>query len=306
MFPVGGTWGRKRSGHPENPGRPIGYACGSGGGAEEASGQGGGLTAIHVPHGEGERSSRKAGTGTAGAKGRARERARPPRGDDGSPEGSKAPTRVLIVDDHRLFAEAVIPALKSIGMEVDEPAADAAQALDAIKRQRPDLALVDLGLPDMYGIELGKIILDEWDGIVVVALTELNDPRAVREAIQAGFHGYITKDTPLPLFLRSVQMALAGEVVMPHRLAALAAGARSPQEKHADLIREKLTPREYQVLALLVEGASTKTIARRLSLSTNTVRTHAQNILEKLQVSSRLEAVAFAVRHGLVTGQEGS
>jgi DNA-binding NarL/FixJ family response regulator len=88
---------------------------------------------------------------------------------------------------------------------------------------------------------------------------------------------------------------------VPHRLAAEAAGARSPEEKHADLIREKLTPRENQILALLVEGASTKTMAQRLSLSKNTVRTHAQNILEKLQVSSRLEAVAFAVRYGLVS-----
>jgi DNA-binding NarL/FixJ family response regulator len=186
-------------------------------------------------------------------------------------------------------------------MVVAEPAGDAAQALDAIRQERPDLVLVDLGLPDMYGIDLGKIILDEWPDVIVVALTQLSDPRAVREALQAGFHGYLTKETPLPLFLRSVQMAMAGEVVVPHRLAAEAAGARSPEEKHADLVREKLTPRENQILALLVEGASTKTMAQRLSLSKNTVRTHAQNILEKLQVSSRLEAVAFAVRHGLVS-----
>jgi DNA-binding NarL/FixJ family response regulator len=258
-----------------------------------------------VPRGGGnEGSSRKARTrkGTAGAKGRPRERARAPRGDARSKRaGSRVPTHVLIVDDHRLFAEAVRPALTSIGMVVAEPAGDAAQALDAIRQERPDLVLVDLGLPDMYGIDLGKIILDEWPDVIVVALTQLSDPRAVREALQAGFHGYLTKETPLPLFLRSVQMAMAGEVVVPHRLAAEAAGARSPEEKHADLVREKLTPRENQILALLVEGASTKTMAQRLSLSKNTVRTHAQNILEKLQVSSRLEAVAFAVRHGLVS-----
>lgn len=100
-------------------------------------------------------------------------------------------------------------------------------------------------------------------------------------------------------FVDSIKAAMSGQLVVPHRLAARAAGARSSEERDASLLAEQLTKRERDVLRMLVEGARSEAIAKRMSISPNTVRTHVQNILTKLQVHSRLEAAAFAVRHGL-------
>jgi two-component system nitrate/nitrite response regulator NarL len=215
--------------------------------------------------------------------------------------------RVLIVDDHKLFAEAIRSALSSDGlrMEVLPVATSAKEALATAKADKPDLVLVDLGLPDESGVVLGRKILEECKGATVLAVTALSDPRLLREVMKAGFHGFITKDTPMARFVDLIKAAMSGHLVVPHRLAARAAGARSTEERDAGLLAEQLTKRERAVLEMLVEGARSEDIARRLSISPNTVRTHIQNILTKLQVHSRLEAAAFAVKHGLVsTGRE--
>jgi two-component system, NarL family, nitrate/nitrite response regulator NarL len=240
----------------------------------------------------------------AGPEARPAKRRRPRAGSGASqPRGRRRASirpRVLIVEDHKLFADALRPVLTKMGMEVMDTAPDAARALAVIGSERPDVVLVDLGLPDIGGIDVGKEILRQRPETKVLALTALNDPRAVREALQAGFHGYLTKDTPLLRFVNAIEASLEGQVVIPHTLASAAAGRRAPEEQYADMVRQHLTPREYEVLALLVEGANTKTMAVRLGLSPNTIRTHVQNILEKLQVGSRLEAAAFAVRHQLI------
>jgi DNA-binding NarL/FixJ family response regulator len=210
--------------------------------------------------------------------------------------------RVLIVDDHKLFAEAIRSALSSDGhrMEVLPVATSAKEGLAAAKAEQPDLVLVDLGLPDENGVELGRKILRDCKGATVLAVTALSEPRLLRETMKAGFHGFITKDTPMARFVESIKAAMSGHVVVPHRLAARAAGAKTTEERDAGLLSEQLTNRERAVLEMLVEGTRSEDIARRLSISPNTVRTHIQNILTKLQVHSRLEAAAFAVKHGLV------
>jgi len=215
--------------------------------------------------------------------------------------------RVLIIDDHKLFAEAIRSALGSDGlrMEMLPVATSAKEGLAAVKSGKPDLVLVDVGLPDESGVELGRKILDAFPGSTVLAVTALSDPELLREVIKAGFHGFITKDTPMARFVDSIQAAMSGQIVVPQRLAARVAGAQSAEERDAGMLSAQLTPRERDVLATLVEGARSEEIARRLSISPNTVRTHIQNILTKLQVHSRLEAAAFAVRYGLVsTGRE--
>jgi DNA-binding NarL/FixJ family response regulator len=211
--------------------------------------------------------------------------------------------RVLIIDDHKLFAEAIRSALGSDGhrMEILPVATSAKEGLAAAKLGKPDLVLVDLGLPDESGVDLGRKILDAIPRSTVLAVTAISDPDLLREALKAGFHGYITKDTPIARFIDSIRAAMSGQVVVPQRLAARAAGAQSVEERDASMLSEQLTARELEVLAMLVEGARGEEIGSRLSISPNTVRTHIQNILMKLQVHSRLEAAAFAVRYGLVS-----
>jgi two-component system nitrate/nitrite response regulator NarL len=128
----------------------------------------------------------------------------------------------------------------------------------------------------------------------------MTDPSAVSAAIAAGFHGYLTKDLPLSQFVAAVSAPLKGQIIIPRRSARQATNAPSSEEQHARLLASQLTPRETEVLELLVEGKSSGFIAKSLCVSPNTVRTHIQNILVKLQVHSRLEAVSFAVRHQLV------
>lgn len=209
-------------------------------------------------------------------------------------------TRALIVDDHLLFAEAIRSTLESNGIDVVAVATDGAQAMRAIHDHRPDLALVDIGLPDQSGLVLGKQILADFRDTKVLAVSALDDPRVVKEAVRLGFSGYIMKETPVPRFVTSVLAAVDGQVVVPHRLAARVAGVRTRREREAGILSEQLTPRERDVLELLVEGLDGEAIAERLGIARNTVRTHVQSILSKLQVHSRLEAAAFAVRHGIV------
>jgi two-component system, NarL family, nitrate/nitrite response regulator NarL len=224
-----------------------------------------------------------------------------PSASTSSGEHTDAPRmRVLIVDDHRLFADALRPLLEGHGVTVVGVATTARDALALVREQRPNLVLLDLGLPDADGVEVGATILAERPGTRVLAIDGLNSPQAIRDVIQAGFHGYLTKDVAAAQLIHSIHAALDGQVTIPHGLASAAAGARTPSERRAELLAARLTRRETEILALLVEGVPTRAIADRLGLSANTVRTHIQSMLGKLGVHSRLEAATFAVRHGLV------
>lgn len=207
---------------------------------------------------------------------------------------------ILIVDDQILFSEALKRALEGQGIAIVGTAASGYLAIEAIERECQDLALVDLRLPDISGFAVGRTILRHCPGTKLIALTAVKDPRFVKEALKVGFHGYLTKDSPIQRLVRVINSVLDGEVVVPQRLASDVSGARTPEEEAVELLAKQLTPRENEVLVLLVQGASGQEIARRLRISPNTVRTHVQSILMKLQVHSRLQAASFAVRHHLV------
>jgi DNA-binding NarL/FixJ family response regulator len=207
--------------------------------------------------------------------------------------------KVLVVDDHALFTDAILPLLNEIG-EVLAVARRGEEGLSLAHRERPDLVMLDLGLPDMSGIELGRRILEDRPDAAIIALTGRNDAEAVREAMAAGFRGYMTKDTPLPRFAEGIEAAMRGEIVVPPKVASPRVVRRTAEEESAALLAGQLTPREKEVLALLVGGKDNAEIARNLEVSANTVRTHVQSILTKLGVRSRLQAAAFAVRHQVV------
>lgn len=214
--------------------------------------------------------------------------------------------RILIVDDHKLFAEALSMTLEEEGMAVLGVATTGRDALEAARKHRPDLVLMDLGLPDLGGVSVGRQIMDESQDAKVVALTGRDDTDSVSEVTRAGFHGYLTKDTSIAQVVNSIRATMGGQTVLPYRLVGKLNKVRSREEQEATMLTDQLTPRERQVLALLVEGSTGDEMARRLSVSQHTIRTHIQNILTKLGVHSRLKAVAFAVRYRLVTLPNGS
>jgi two-component system nitrate/nitrite response regulator NarL len=178
-------------------------------------------------------------------------------------------------------------------------AGTAREGIEAAKQHRPDIVLVDIGLPDQSGLHVGARILQELPETKVVALTAIEDSRLAREAIKAGFQGYLTKNADMHQFLSSLRSVLAGSAVISQQVA----GGRD--RSHADLAIEQLTDRERQVLGYLARGYPGTAIAEELGIAKNTVRTHVQSILSKLQVHSRLEAAAFAVRHGVVRPRSG-
>ena len=185
-------------------------------------------------------------------------------------------------------------------MEVVGVATRGGEALASVPEARPDVVLLDIGLPDQSGLNVGKAIVEKYPHIKVIALTALNDARVAQEAIRAGFAGYLTKDTPVSRLVGLIQTVCDGQVVIPQQLMSSVAETKSPQERDAALFAEQLTERERDVLRLLVVGAASRDIAEKLSISPNTVRTHVQSILSKLQVHSRLGAAAFAVRYRVV------
>jgi two-component system nitrate/nitrite response regulator NarL len=202
------------------------------------------------------------------------------------------------VDDHLLFAEAIGQTLAGMGMIVDV-ATDAERALSAVREQHPDIVLMDVGLPDENGISLGRAILSEAPDTKVVVLTALEDEETLQDALRSGFHGYLTKNSEPEKFKRALESVADGQVVFQHGLGrAIPPGDGGSSD--AEFLARQLTSRELEVLQLLAEGASSKEISERIAISPNTVRTHVQGILTKLQVHSRLEAAAFAVRHALV------
>jgi two-component system nitrate/nitrite response regulator NarL len=208
-----------------------------------------------------------------------------------------AAIRVLIVDDHALFVDAIRPTLVRLGFEEIDHVTSGEAVLPTVTAAPPTLALVDLGLPDRGGLSVGHDILEACPGTKVVVLTALDDQRTVLRAIQAGFHGYLTKGMPVSSFTSAIRSVLDGQQVFPN--VSRNGRSRGGAERDARMLAEQLTAREREVLSLLVQGVSGDRLSKRLGISPNTVRTHVQSILTKLQVHSRLEAATFAVRHGV-------
>lgn len=208
--------------------------------------------------------------------------------------------KVLIIDGQKLFAEAIVLALSGRDFDLLPVAVTGAEGVNSALQDCPDLVLIDVRLPDGNGIAAGVQIMERCRKTRMVALTDLWDADKLSEAIRSGFHGYLTKDVSLEYFLEAIKLVLDGGIVIPDGLAAAAAGGPSLDGQEAQLLKEQLTARELMVLRLLVDGVNGPAMARELSISPNTLRTYIQNILTKLHVHSRLEAVALAIRLGLV------
>jgi DNA-binding NarL/FixJ family response regulator len=198
-------------------------------------------------------------------------------------------------------AEGLRSALREHGFEVVGIATSGRGAVSAARGTRPDAVLMDIGLPDIDGLTAGERILAEQPDIKLLALTGLEDRVAIRDAIRIGFHGYVMKHASISEVVASIVAVARSQVVLPQRVASAVFRPErgGKPDGNGDILRKKLTEREREILRLLTQGASGSAIAKRLFLSPNTVRTHVQNILSKLQVHTRLEAVAFATRHGL-------
>jgi NarL family two-component system response regulator LiaR len=205
--------------------------------------------------------------------------------------------RVLLVDDHAMVRRGLAAFLKAF--DDLELAGEAAQGEEAVQRcadLQPDVVLMDLEMPVMDGVAATRAIRECFPTVQVLALTSFRDEELVQRALQAGAIGYLLKNVSADDLATAIRAAHAGRPTLaPEAAQALVhAAARPPVPGH------DLTPREREVLALMVQGLSNTAIAARLVVSPSTAKAHVSSILSKLGVTSRTEAVALAMQHHLV------
>jgi DNA-binding NarL/FixJ family response regulator len=207
--------------------------------------------------------------------------------------------RLLVVADQPIFTEGIISALTERGCDVIGRATSGAEAIEMARTEPPDIVLLDTALSDEDAVSVGRTIMEASPDTKVIAFVDSRDVANQLTAVEAGFHGVLTKDFSGGRLVGSILLIAAGQVVIPQRTrVVLNLPEGEPDTPEAGVAR--LTEREREILSMLASGMATRQIALALTLSPNTVRSHIQNIRAKLKVHSRLEAVLFAFRHGLV------
>ena len=214
--------------------------------------------------------------------------------------------RVTIVDDHTLFREGLQSLLERHGLEVADSAGDGPAGIAAAARERPDVVLLDLRLPDMSGLETLRRLRAAKGSPPVVMLTTSDHERDLLEALRAGAAGYLLKDMEPDALVAALRSIVDGETVVAPALAPALVravqGRAAPERPEGPGQAgpfEALTPREREVLGLLAEGRSNRGIAEGLGISEGTVKAHVKAILRKLGVESRVAAAVLAVERGL-------
>jgi len=220
-------------------------------------------------------------------------------------------TRLILVDDHAVVRSGLRMLLENEpDLAIVGEAGTAREAFSLIEAARPDVVLMDIGLPDRSGIEATREIKAAHPAVAVVALTIHEDAEYFFQMLQAGASGYVPKRAAPQELLFAVRSAAAGEVYLDPSLAKLLVRdfvalvrdfvARGPVEALTDP-EHRLTERELEVLAYVAEGASTQEIAEALGISPKTVGRHRENLMRALGLHTRTELVKYAIRHGLIS-----
>lgn len=207
---------------------------------------------------------------------------------------ARPPVSCVVADDHPAVLEAVAEYLAQGGVEVIARAADGEEALQRIEQRKPQVALVDVRMPKLGGIEVARRAQRSTPDTAILLYTGYGDRALLTEALDAGVRGFVLKEAPMDDLLRAVQAVAAGgtyvDPVLAGTLAAASVGAELPQ----------LTHRERDVLRLLADGLSNEEIGKRLFISAETVRTHVRKAMDKLDADTRTQAVARALRDQLI------
>jgi len=213
--------------------------------------------------------------------------------------------RILLVDDHALFLEGLQNLLRAKEMEVVGVAHHGREAIAQAQRLQPDVILMDIQMPECDGIEATRQIKARLPHVQIVMLTMSTDDAHLFEAIKAGATGYLLKNLEVDQFFELLNGLERGEAPMPRDLATkilreFAHQAQTPTPADTEPALDEPTERQLEVLKLIAQGWTNKQVADQLFITERTVKYHLQEILQKLHLRNRTQAVAYAVRTGLI------
>ncbi|MEX2293789.1 MAG: response regulator transcription factor [Acidimicrobiales bacterium] len=213
--------------------------------------------------------------------------------------------RVMICDDHALFRRGLVMVLETEeGIEVVGEAEDGEDAIAKVEDMAPDVVLMDIRMPRVSGIEATRAIAERVPAAKILMLTVSDEEEDLYEAIKAGATGYLLKEISIEEVATAIRAVVGGQsLISPSMASKLLTEFTSLTKKAEDrqsVSTPRLTDRELEVLKLVAEGMSNREIAGELFISENTVKNHVRNILEKLHLHSRMEAVVYAVREKLL------
>jgi two-component system NarL family response regulator len=199
--------------------------------------------------------------------------------------------RILVAEDH-LVARVGVTTIVNMqpDMTVVAEASNGQQAVEMYRQHRPDVALLDIRMPGMSGVEAAAAIRAEFPGARMIALTTYGGDEDIRRALAAGVQAYLTKDVLHDELLNAIRAVAAGQTYLPAAVAAVAAQTPRPD----------LSARELQVLELIVQGLANKQIAYALEIAEHTVKNHVKNILSKLGAQDRTQAATAAIQRGII------
>lgn len=203
-----------------------------------------------------------------------------------------AKIRILVAEDHLIARVGVTGIINmQCDMTVVAEAVNGRQAVDLFRQQQPDVALLDVRMPKMTGIEAAVAIRSEYPEARLIALTSYDGEEDIRRAVEAGVQGFLTKDVLHDELIKTIRAVNSGRSHIPTKLAAKLA---------AQLERPQLSPREVEVLGLIVRGFGNKQIAFHLNISEETAKNHVKHIFGKLGVQDRTQAATIAIQRGIV------
>lgn len=211
--------------------------------------------------------------------------------------------RVLVVDDHPLIRNGLRQMIEAeADLRLAGEAASGAAAFAAVESLQPDVVIMDVEMPGENGIEASRRIVASFPATKILILSAYPDPGYVTESIKAGACGYLVKGNAPAEVISAIRAVMSGQTFMsPEATSALISTFRAKLEREQDGPLVALSPREREVLALVVEGLRTKEIAARLNIGTKTIDTHRARLMKKLKCSSTAELVRYAIREGLAS-----